>query len=226
MKVHRLFPIAFILVLILPSAPVDARYCLRRAGSIGQGRCDFSTRHACTRIAAASRATCIPLPGDFVMIQQGGGEPTWIEGPPAVLGFEPRVQRDGSNSSFRHTELRDVRSPSALRTPHFDLSAPRAQEYGRGSMAKPHANSAILHRGRANRGRLCMDMQPCHCSQRQVSLNAFGLPRLTRNPSRSPCSVGAATTLPQTANTGRERPSALLDGHFGLSFCRSHPWAT
>ncbi|WP_354224965.1 DUF3551 domain-containing protein [Bradyrhizobium sp. F1.4.3] len=40
-----------------PSAR-DARYCLRRAGSIGQGRCDFSTRQACMRIAAASRATC------------------------------------------------------------------------------------------------------------------------------------------------------------------------
>lgn len=64
MRICRLIPIAFILVpILLP--PVDARYCLRRTGSIGQGRCDFSTRQACMRIASVSRATCHPASPRF-----------------------------------------------------------------------------------------------------------------------------------------------------------------
>jgi hypothetical protein len=52
---------AFAVLLALQPAPADARsnsYCLRRAGSIGPGRCDFSTRQQCMRIASASNATC------------------------------------------------------------------------------------------------------------------------------------------------------------------------
>ena len=49
---------AFIVMLVLMPTPVDARYCLRHAGSIGPGRCDFTTRQACRRIASVSRATC------------------------------------------------------------------------------------------------------------------------------------------------------------------------
>jgi hypothetical protein len=52
---------AFAAMLALQPTPADARtdsYCLRRAGSIGPGRCDFSTRAQCMRIASASNATC------------------------------------------------------------------------------------------------------------------------------------------------------------------------
>jgi len=58
MKVCSLVFSAFIVMLVLMPTPVDARYCLRRVGSIGPGRCDFSTRQACMRIASVSRATC------------------------------------------------------------------------------------------------------------------------------------------------------------------------
>jgi hypothetical protein len=58
MKACLLVFSAFIVMLVLMPTPVDARYCLHRAGSIGPGRCDFSTRQACMRIAAALPATC------------------------------------------------------------------------------------------------------------------------------------------------------------------------
>lgn len=61
MKVCLLVMSALIVMPILLPTPVDARsdlWCLRRAGSIGPGRCDFSTRQACMRIASVSRATC------------------------------------------------------------------------------------------------------------------------------------------------------------------------
>jgi len=48
---------AFAVMLALQTMPVDARsnsYCLLRSGAIGQGRCDFSTREQCMRIAAES----------------------------------------------------------------------------------------------------------------------------------------------------------------------------
>lgn len=65
MKLCRLIPIAFVLMLLLPAAPVDARYCLRRTGSVGQGRCDFSTRQACMRTASVTRAACHPASPRF-----------------------------------------------------------------------------------------------------------------------------------------------------------------
>jgi len=43
---------AFAAIVALQPVPADARtdyYCLRRAGSIGPGRCDFSTRAQCMR---------------------------------------------------------------------------------------------------------------------------------------------------------------------------------
>jgi hypothetical protein len=49
---------ALMVVLALPPTAADARYCLRRTGSIGPGRCDFSTREQCMRVAAALPATC------------------------------------------------------------------------------------------------------------------------------------------------------------------------
>lgn len=52
---------AFAAIFALQTTPADARsdtYCLRRAGSIGPGRCDFSTRAQCMRIASVSNATC------------------------------------------------------------------------------------------------------------------------------------------------------------------------
>jgi len=48
----------FVAALAPLPTPVDARYCLRRTGSIGAGRCDFSTREQCMRVAAALPATC------------------------------------------------------------------------------------------------------------------------------------------------------------------------
>ncbi|MCP4618307.1 MAG: DUF3551 domain-containing protein [Bradyrhizobium sp.] len=55
----------FFAMLVLWPAPVDARYCLHRPGSISQGRCDFSTRQQCMRIASASRGTCSPSSKTF-----------------------------------------------------------------------------------------------------------------------------------------------------------------
>ena len=46
MKACLLIFSAFIVTLALVPTPVEARYCLRRTGSIGPGRCDFSTRQA------------------------------------------------------------------------------------------------------------------------------------------------------------------------------------
>ena len=56
---------AFIAMLVFMPTPADARYCLRRAGSLGHGRCDFTTRQASMRIASASRATCGPSSSTF-----------------------------------------------------------------------------------------------------------------------------------------------------------------
>ena len=58
MKTYLLAIGALIVMLALPATPVDARYCLRRTGSVGPGRCDFSTREQCMRVAAALPATC------------------------------------------------------------------------------------------------------------------------------------------------------------------------
>jgi hypothetical protein len=64
-KVRLLILSAFAVMLSLMPAPADARYCLRRNGSVGQGRCDFITRQACMRIAKVSRATCRPASPRF-----------------------------------------------------------------------------------------------------------------------------------------------------------------
>ena len=42
----------------MPAEASSNSYCLRRAGSVGPGRCDFSTREQCMRIASALNATC------------------------------------------------------------------------------------------------------------------------------------------------------------------------